>query len=416
MITDGNGYFCVMIHRNSNIRLLSLLVALSFFFSAAFADALSDFTSSPAINAPKAAVYIADLRNGNELAAHNVDMPLIPASIMKSVTTATLLEKTGARYKYITPVYFTGSLHDGVIDGDIIVRASGDPTINSSHEPRTPDFVGEIVSALKSLHVREITGSVIVDQSKFPGPAVNPLWADGDLQYAYGTGTHGFNFEDNANRNKSVKDPSAVFKSRLNAALQKEGITLRGQQLSASGKRHLLGEHHSATIDEIMRSCMMRSDNQYAESMLRLVGDRLGNEASSSAGAKKMTQFWKDRHASMNGVQIIDGSGLSRSNRVTARFMADVLKRLAKNPYYASFFPLAGQEGTLRRFLQDTYLNGYVAMKTGSMKGIQCYAGYKLDENYAPTHIIVVIMNEMGNRENARKQVEKLLLANFPQR
>ncbi len=117
----------------------------------------------------------------------------------------------------------------------------------------------------------------------------------------------------------------------------------------------------------------------------------------------------------MQGVNIVDGSGLSRQNRVTARFMAYVLAERSENPYYASFFPLAGQEGTLRSFLAETPLEGYVALKTGSMKGIQCYAGYKLDDNYAPTHIIVVMMNEMTNRTAAREGLKKALLTVFEQ-
>ena len=93
--------------------------------------------------------------------------------------------------------------------------------------------------------------------------------------------------------------------------------------------------------------------------------------------------------------------------------MTDVLCKMSSNPYYASFFPLAGQEGTLKKFLVGTPLEGYIAMKTGSMKGIQCYAGYKLDENYTPTHSVVVIMNEMGDRAQARKAVEQMLLKTF---
>ncbi len=49
------------------------------------------------------------------------------------------------------------------------------------------------------------------------------------------------------------------------------------------------------------------------------------------------------------------------------------------------------------------------------MKGIQCYAGYKLDDNYAPTHIIVVMMNEMTNRTAAREGLKKALLTVFEQ-
>lgn len=52
-------------------------------------------------------------------------------------------------------------------------------------------------------------------------------------------------------------------------------------------------------------------------------------------------------------------------------------------------------------------------MKTGSMKGIQCYAGYKLDEDYAPTHVIVVMLNEMPNRSAAREAVARMLLDTF---
>ncbi len=54
-----------------------------------------------------------------------------------------------------------------------------------------------------------------------------------------------------------------------------------------------------------------------------------------------------------------------------------------------------------------------MAMKTASMKGIQCYAGYKLDEEFAPTHSIVIIMNDIGPRASARKAAEELLLGIF---
>lgn len=400
-------------HNFIKIRFIVLAVIIAAFAGTCAADALSDFISSPAINAPQTSVYIADLKNDTELVAHNVSTPLIPASIMKSVTIATLLEKVGPRFRYATPVYMDGPVSDGVLEGNLVIAASGDPSINTRHAPHSEDLVNEIVSALKNLGITEIDGGVIIDESDFPGPAVNPGWASGDLPHSYGTGTHGFNFEDNASGKKSVKDPGGVFKTRLNAALSKAGINISGNVRNAGSKRTLLGEHRSETIDDIMRSCMMRSDNQFAEAFLRLVGKTYGKNGSSAEGAACQTEHWRKRKANMEGVKIVDGSGLSRSNRVTTAFMADVLKKMADNPYYASFFPLAGQEGTLRSFLKDTPLDGWIAMKTGSMNGIQCYAGYKLDENYAPTHVVVVMMNEMKNRQAARRQVEKLLLRTF---
>lgn len=393
------------------ITLLAFWVVIT--INLCLADAIGDFTASRAINAPQAAILITDLKTGKQIVSHNADKSLIPASIMKSVTTATLLEKTGASYKYTTPVFLTGELADRVLQGDIIVEASGDPSLNSRHLPSSENFVEEIVKAVKSLGIDTIKGDIVIDDSKFPGPSINPTWAPGDLPHAYGTGTHGFNFEDNASGKKSVSDPSAIFRTRLKSALERNGIIWIALHHDHLSRRHPLGEHRSATIDEIMRSCMMRSDNQYAEGLLRTVGLLYGNSGSTKQGAKSMTDFWNHRKADMSGVTIVDGSGLSRSNRVTANFMTDVLKRMAPNPYYASFFPLAGQEGTLRKFLAGTPLEGYIALKTGSMNGIQCYAGYKLDDDYSPTHTVVVIMNEMGDRAAARKEVERLLLRTF---
>lgn len=159
---------------------------------------------------------------------------------------------------------------------------------------------------------------------------------------------------------------------------------------------------------------MMRSDNLFAEAMLRTFSKISQGDGSTSDGAQKETLFWKGRKMPMDGIRIVDGSGLSRSNRLTAKFLTSVLSEMSEDVNYASYFPLAGQEGTLRNFLAHTPLDSYIALKTGSMSGIQCYAGYKLDDEYAPTHAVVIIINNMpSNREAARKAASDLLLSIF---
>ncbi len=376
-------------------------------------DAVCAFKQSAGLDSTQTSVLVIDLKSGERMVDINSSLPLIPASITKCVTTATLLEKVGSKFRYETPVWYTGGIHDGVIKGDLVIQASGDPSLNSTHEPGSSDIVAEITDALNALKVSEIEGTIIIDENDFPGPAINPTWHKGDLLHAYGTGTHGFNFEDNASGKRSVASPAAVFKSRLRGALANAGISIGSASVDADGRRHRLGEHRSEQIDEIMRSCMMRSDNQYAEALLRGVGLHYGKSGSTAKGAEEELKYWKRHHADMEGVRIVDGSGLSRTNRITANFMSDVLRHMAGNPYYASFFPLAGQEGTLKKFLVGTPLEGEIAMKTGSMSGIQCYAGYKLDSEYAPTHIVVVMMNKLSNRASARAALQKLLLAAF---
>lgn len=377
-----------------------------------YADVLDDFSQTRGISADNSAILVIDLSTGDTLWEMNADRPLIPASIMKCVTTATLLSRLDEESRFHTEVYATGEVRDSVLDGNLVIVGSGDPSLNSRYVEGCKNICTEIASALSERGVTSVRGRIVVDEGIWSGPAIPPSWMSGDLKHSYGTGSHGLNFEDNASGSRSVSNPAAVFDTRLRAALSLKGISVDGENLR-EGERTLIVDHVSVPLDEVMRSCMMRSDNQYAEALLRSYAVAAGHKGSTAKGASLETDYWKKNGAPMSGVNIVDGSGLSRQNRVTARFMAHVLTEGSGNPYYASFFPLAGQEGTLRSFMADTPLEGYVAMKTGSMKGIQCYAGYKLDDDYAPTHIIVVIMNEMTNRSSAREGLKKALLEIF---
>ncbi|MDE6290254.1 MAG: D-alanyl-D-alanine carboxypeptidase, partial [Muribaculaceae bacterium] len=276
----------------------------------------------------------------------------------------------------------------------------------------------EIIAALRHRGITTIKGDLRIDTSLYDGPACSPSWAPADLNEAYGTGSHALNFRRNASGGRAVRNPESVFLSYLSSRLRGAGIEVLGA--TDVGDRGLTDKDATLLIDhvsdkyaEVMRSCMMRSDNLFAECLLRAFGIARGREGSTSESAEEMLEYWKDSGVPTQGVNLVDGSGLSRSNRVTADFINGILRKMGGNDEYASFMPLAGQEGTLSEFLKDTALDAYVAMKTGSMKGIQCYAGYKLDEEFAPTHSIVIIMNGIGPRGAARKAAERLLLDVF---
>lgn len=375
--------------------------------------AVDKMMAAPAVNADETAVIIVDLATGRTVAASGEKNPLVPASIMKAVTTASLLSIAGPEWRYTTSAYIDGRNRDGVLNGNLIVVGSGDPSLNSKEEPSSEDFVSEIVEALKMQGIRKIEGRVIIDESAFTGPAVPPSWQSGDLPHAYGTGVHGLNFENNASGKSSVKNPAAVFEQRLDAALRNAGIEL-ASQVVAQGNRRKLVTHTSPELRDIMTSCMMRSDNMFAESLLRTYALRNRREGATDVAAALETEFWRSKGLPMQGVRIVDGSGLSRDNRLTAEFLAAVLAYMQDNVDYAAFFPLAGQEGTLKKFLADTPLATYIALKTGSMNGIQCYAGYKVDEDFAPTHAVVVIGNNFKkSRADFRQAVETMLLESF---
>lgn len=402
-------------------RILFLVLAVTFGFTSLFGvapdsirtAALRSLVASPGIDSTQMALLVTDLSTGETIASYHSDRPLIPASIMKSITVATLLMEREPSFTYSTPVYTTGNVRNGVLEGNLLVAGSGDPSLGSVKGPASADIIKEITDALHRQKIDSIAGRIIIDQSVFAGPDHPSSWGSGDLKHSYGTPSHGFNFENNASGKSAVLNPGAVFTARLERAMVSAGIRYGGNSV-AQGDKRLLLTHKSATLEEIMRSCMMRSDNLFAESMLRTYSVACGQDGSTESGARLETDYWKREKMPMSNVQIIDGSGLSRSNRLTPDFVTGVLRTMAEDVDYASFFPLAGQEGTLRRFMAGTPLDSYLAMKTGSMTGVQSYAGYLLDEDFAPTHTVVVITNNLKNRDRFRSDLSAFLQAIFP--
>ncbi len=399
-----------------NIVAIVLLLSATILYAS---SPLESFLKSRSVNAATTAVLIQDLETGKVLVSHNTDTPLLPASIMKTVTIAGLLQEKGPEERFHTPVYADGIIKGNTIEGDLLIEGGGDPTLGANCEPSSADIAEEIIAALRHKGITKINGNLRVDTSLYSGPACPPSWVSGDLRESYGTGSHALNFRRNASGSRAVSNPISVFLTYLNNRLSNAGIELTGgvvcgnHGVSDNTEATLLLDHVSDTYAEVMRSCMMRSDNLFAETFLRAFALARGKEGSTSAGAKEMHSYWRDAGIPVKGVTLIDGSGLSRSNRVTANFISGILRQMGDNEDYASFMPLAGQEGTLSDFLKGTDLDAYVAMKTGSMKGIQCYAGYKLDEQFAPTHSIVIIMNQIGHRGEARRAAEDMLLAIF---
>jgi D-alanyl-D-alanine carboxypeptidase/D-alanyl-D-alanine-endopeptidase (penicillin-binding protein 4) len=79
-----------------------------------------------------------------------------------------------------------------------------------------------------------------------------------------------------------------------------------------------------------------------------------------------------------------------------------------------SLFPVAGKTGTVKSFMLNTRLSGKLVLKTGSMNGVQCYAGYKIDDNGKPTHVVVIMANSFfGTRADLRAAISNLLLNNL---
>lgn len=438
--------------------LVILILSLTYISSQAFPLKVKGVDST------RTAILIHDLRFGVDVVSENIDKSLIPASVMKSVTVASLLNLADSQERFSTPVVIEGMVTDSTLQGDLIVNACGDPTIESQYFYESQGFADSIAVSLKRLGIKAIAGQVIIDQSNFPDATTPPGWMAEDIPWYYGARLQGANFRDNRFRLRlpskettpyvpdlkfsfsqpglrrvkidrkdgsetflvtgnvrrrglsdtfSTPYPWKVMQHEITTTLSDYGIKVEGKKLDRANRSQLVYTHQSPTFADIMRSLMFRSDNLMAEGMLRAItpgGTRADAITEENA-------IWTLAGVSAHGVKIVDGSGLSRDNRLTARFLGEIYKYMLLDDFaddYTTLFPKAGYDGTMQNFLLDTPLEGRVAMKTGSMKGVQSYGGYLFDEDGNPTHVIVFLVNDFRcSRAALKNDIQRLLLEKF---
>lgn len=365
-------------------------------------DALELLLQSKSIDREKTAIFVWDLESDYPVVAHNSNSAIVPASVMKCVTTAALSRLMPYSERLSTKVFYSGNISGGNLKGNIIIEGTGDPSLSDNRHKGQPDFIESLIGALQSKGISSIEGEIVVSEDRFAGPAVPSSWSSTDLSQSYGTGFHAFNFEGNASGKKAVENPAAIFRRKLTGALADASIEFTETKTKSTNKRTPLLDYKSPPLSELMRSCMFRSDNLYAESFFRIFGVLNGTDGSAAMSPQVAMQHWDALSFPLEGVDIVDGSGLSRANRLTAEFLGSVLRSKAGDPEYLSFFPLVGEEGTVRNFMAGTPLQGRLALKTGSMNGIQSYAGYILDKEYMPTYVVVIMTNDLKNRSEFR--------------
>lgn len=411
-------------------------------------------------------IYVKDLSTGKVIASNNEGVAMLPASVMKTVTAASALSILGPEFTFTTPVYLYGRPDDAdptVWRGNLVIESCGDPTIDSKQFKGQPSLWREISHGLDNLGVRRITGKVIIQQTLLDAGCL-PNWEIEDVPWAYGAGLYGFNFHDNMfalwpatlktepfqpglqvtvgenedgtdmmrgidsgkmsiwGRNPqnakwreecSMPDPAAAYLHLMGENLKGKGIAVDGEEISDDTSRRLVCMHNSPMCQDMLRETLVVSHNLFAEGMLRALAEGGSRSEALKAQDDKLTAMGVNTRYN----KILDGSGLSRGDRVQPRFVSDVLQAMAKSKYasqYVAMFPRAGVDGTVSGLLSKTRLKGQLALKSGSMGAVQCFGGYKLDAQGKPTHTVVILVNAFYcPRSRVRAAIEKFLLDTF---
>ncbi len=356
-------------------------------------------------------VEVADLATGAMLYGHGETSPTTPASTLKLATTIAVLDTRGPNYRITTNVVA------GPKPGQVVIVGAGDPTLTAGavgaypEAGRLQDLAAQVKQALGGVKPTK----VIVDTSLYSGSAVGPGWDDEDVHSTYLTSVYalstdggkvnpkdldyGVRYENSAT---GAADAFARYLG-LPASAVVSGVAPQkpDNPSSPTAPGAVLGSVQSAPLVRIIETMLANSDNMLAEAMARQVALATGHPASFAGAAAAVTEELTKLGMPMDGVDIVDGSGISHSNRVTPELMTAILAYAASpdHPEMHAMFtglPVAGYSGTLAtRFkhagMADTF--GMIRAKTGTLDGVSALAGYVVDAS-GRTLILVVLTDQ----------------------
>jgi D-alanyl-D-alanine carboxypeptidase/D-alanyl-D-alanine-endopeptidase (penicillin-binding protein 4) len=438
-------------------------------------------TRSPGVSRASWGIAVHSLDRQQRLFALNAGTLLVPASVAKLVTVATAADAVGWDYRYTTTLRATGPIVDGVLQGDLLVVGSGDPSIGG----RAGDDLSGWTEALKTAGIRRIEGRIIGDDDAVEDPRPQLAWAWDDLGYTTGALFGALNLAENrttltvtpgpsagtpaviatdprlafraisnrvattapgspqllwpeqrpgdpsltiagsipaaaspASVAVAVGNPTLWFVNALKGRLLRDGIEVTGAAVDVDDVvptpvrdgATLISTHRSRTLGEIAKPILKDSVNLYAEALMRLnvaPGVFPTNDAALE-GLRKRLDAWGISSASY---QLVDGSGLSRRDAISAEAVLAILERMAdasgQSPFVTGL-PIAGVDGSLSTRMKGTPAENNLRAKTGTMSNIRTLAGYVTTRDGERLAFVILINNFEGTGANANDALDAI--------
>ena len=199
----------------------------------------------------------------------------------------------------------------------------------------------------------------------------------------------------------SLLDHATYTAGAVRAIWKELGGTIQGQDLQASVPKtaKLLARAYSPDLAEIIRDINKYSNNTMAQQLFLSLGAQFRNDADgddAKAAQRVIRQWLAKKGITAPHLIMENGSGLSRAERVSAREMAQMLQAAWNSPYAAEFIssmPIAGKDGTMRKRLKTTAMNGQAHIKTGTLNTVRAISGFSRDIN-GNTWAVVAILND----------------------
>lgn len=189
-------------------------------------------------------------------------------------------------------------------------------------------------------------------------------------------------------RTPSISNPTLFYVTVLKETLESEGIRVDGEPVDCDNISNweelnkdlvLIDTHHSPPLSEIIKQLMKRSQNLYAETLVRVLGWKETGLGTFNDGRKVVQRRMSNFGISPDKYKYSDGSGLSRYNLISPRQITEILKGMKKSPNWQFWYdsmPIGGVDGTLEYRMRGTPAENNVHAKTGTVDNVRGLSGY----------------------------------------
>ncbi|MBN0048071.1 D-alanyl-D-alanine carboxypeptidase/D-alanyl-D-alanine-endopeptidase [Streptomyces actuosus] len=350
--------------------------------AAALAGVLGPLLDAPGLGARHAAAVV-DVATGERLYGAGADQGLTPASTTKIATAVAALSALGPDHRFTTRAALEPDT------GELVLVGGGDPTLTARDKAEgwadLRTLAADAAAALKKQGVRKVTLSY--DTTLFAGPGLHPIGVNGNVALVTALAAdEGRTDDSTSGPTRRVPDPAAAATRSFAGFLAEHGIkTTSPGPSKATGRARTLATVSSPPLSRIVERMLTHSDNDIAEALARQTAAATGERTDFAGAGRAVRAQLEKLGLPLKGAVFHDGSGLDRTDRLTADLLTALLVE-AGDPARPDLrpvltgLPVAGFTGTLTSRYTDGAA-GVVRAKTGTLTGVNTLAGTAVDRD-----------------------------------